>query len=121
MPPSAGACQTTDAALNPDCGRAGDRSSIITAIGWRRATCGVTSRPVSGSRTRATDGVGVRVGAREPLGPAEGLVAGTADGPMAGVEGCGGGGGRRVEARGAEWAGGYEAGRGAAAGTSREL
>ena len=29
------ACHTIEADCRPDCGRAGDRSSIITAIGWR--------------------------------------------------------------------------------------
>src|SRR5947207_2721236 len=65
MPPSAGACQTIDAALNPDCGRAGERSSTITAIGWRAATAGVTRRPVSGSATRTGPVLGVGVGAVE--------------------------------------------------------
>src|SRR3954469_21584758 len=62
MPPSAGACQTTDAALKPDCGRAGDRSSTITAIGWRFAAVGLTSRPVSGAATRVGPGVAVGSG-----------------------------------------------------------
>ena len=73
MPPSAGACQMTDAALNPDCGRAADRSSIMTAIGWRRAWAGVTMRPVSGAATRI--GVGAGVGVGSILG--EGLAGGT--------------------------------------------
>src|SRR6476619_5702845 len=71
MPPSAGACQTTDAALNPDCGRAGPRSSIITAIGWRAATAGGTRTPVSGAGTRT--GVGTGVGAGVGVGVGAGV------------------------------------------------
>ena len=62
MPPSAGACQTTDAEARPDCGRAGRRSSIMTAIGWRAAIASVTMRPVSGAGTRTGVGSGVGVG-----------------------------------------------------------
>ena len=62
MPPSAGACQTTDADDSPDCGRAALRSSIITAIGCWAATAGVTRRPVSGAGTRTGVGSGVAVG-----------------------------------------------------------
>jgi hypothetical protein len=62
MPPSAGACQTTDAALNPDCGRAARRSSIMTAIGRRAATSGGTNRPVKGAGMRTGVGLGVGVG-----------------------------------------------------------
>src|SRR5437899_1501175 len=62
MPPSAGACHTTDAAEKPDCGRAGPRSSIITAIGWRRASAALTGRPSSGPGTSAGPGVGVGLG-----------------------------------------------------------
>src|SRR5689334_24961480 len=89
MPPSAGACHTTDAALNPDCGRAGPRSSTMTAIGWRRATAGVTSRPVSGAGTRTGVGVGVGVGTGVAVGVGDavagavvgvGPVVGAADG-----------------------------------------
>src|SRR4051812_35587150 len=82
MPPSAGACQTIDAALNPDCGRAGERSSTMTAIGWRAATAGVTRRPVSGSATRTAPALGVGVGAAE--GGADGPI-----GELASVEGAG--------------------------------
>ena len=67
MPASAGACHTTDAALKPDCGRASKWSSIITAIGWRAATSGETSRPVRGAGSRTGVGTGVGggiVGAR---------------------------------------------------------
>src|SRR5919107_3249020 len=81
MPPSAGACQTTEAALNPDCGRAGPRSSTITAIGWRSATAAVTRRPVSGAGTRTGvgDGVGVGTGVAVGLGAgAEGAAVGVA-------------------------------------------
>src|SRR5271169_2140017 len=70
MPPSAGACQTIDAAEKPDCGRAGARSSIITAIGRCAATARVTIRPVSGAGTSA--GVGVGVGAGVAVGEAPG-------------------------------------------------
>src|SRR5689334_6529659 len=66
MPPSAGACQTMDAEVKPDCGRAGERSSTITAIGCRAAAAGETSRPVSGAGTRT--GVGAGVGVGETLG-----------------------------------------------------
>src|SRR6185312_15081533 len=62
MPPSAGACQTTDADDRPDCGRAAPRSSIITAIGCRFATAGETGRPVSGAGTVTGVGTGVGVG-----------------------------------------------------------
>src|SRR5690349_14491438 len=62
MPPSAGACHTTDASLKPDCGRASGWSSIITATTWRLATAGETGRPVSGAGTSAGAGVGVAVG-----------------------------------------------------------
>ena len=71
MPPSAGACHTIDAELKPDCGRAADRSSIITAIGWRRAAAGVTGRPVSGAGTRTGVGTGVGVGMGVAVGLAE--------------------------------------------------
>src|SRR5437773_1967915 len=62
MPPSAGACQTTDAWLKPDWGRAGERSSIMTAMTWRSATLRVTGIPVSGAGTRVGVGIGVGVG-----------------------------------------------------------
>src|SRR5438093_13555880 len=60
MPPSAGACQTTEASENPDCGRAGDRSSIMTAITCCLAAAGETMTPSSGAAT--TTGVGSGVG-----------------------------------------------------------
>jgi aldehyde:ferredoxin oxidoreductase len=44
-------CQTTDAALKPDWGRAAGASSIISAIGCWAATRGVTRRPVRGAGT----------------------------------------------------------------------
>src|SRR5256885_15625575 len=62
MPPSAGACHTTDAELKPDCGRAGPRSSIITAMGRWAATAGGTLTPSSGAGTRTGVGAGVGVG-----------------------------------------------------------
>src|SRR3954453_17753731 len=77
MPPSAGACQTTEAALKPDWGRASNWSSIMTATGWRLATSGVTSRPVSGAATSAGGGMGVGVG--EAVGVGVGLGVGVAD------------------------------------------
>src|SRR5438552_18437924 len=80
MPPSAGACQTIDAALNPDCGRAGERSWSITAIGWRAAAVGVTRRPVSGSATRTGPALGVGVG----VGGADGTID-----ELASVDGAG--------------------------------
>src|SRR3954470_6176332 len=90
MPPSAGACQTIDADPKPDCGRAGKRSSIITAIGCRRAASGVTSRPVNGAGTSFGDGVGVgdgegvgarlAVGSAGALGEAEAEIDGSLDG-----------------------------------------
>src|SRR5690349_11346066 len=66
MPPSAGACQTTSACDSPDCGRAGRRSSIITAIGCRRAIAGSTRSPVSGAAT--VTGVGTAVGVATGVG-----------------------------------------------------
>src|SRR5262245_24829859 len=72
MPPSAGACQTTDALLNPDCGRAGPRSSIITAMGWRAATAGGTRTPSSGAGT----GVGVGTGVGDGVGVGWGVGVG---------------------------------------------
>src|SRR5512143_3275764 len=78
MPPSAGACQTIDAALNPACGRASTWSSIITAIGCCRAADSETGSPVSGAGTRA--GVGTGVGGVVG-GAAEGDAKGCADGP----------------------------------------
>jgi hypothetical protein len=89
MPPSAGACQTIDAALNPDCGRAGPRSSTMTAIGWRRAAAGVTSWPVSGAGTSTGDGLGVGVGSG--VGDGEALAETGTDGDADG-DGAGDGG-----------------------------
>src|SRR6185503_1374522 len=88
MPPSAGACQTTDAALNPDCGRAGERSSIMTAIGCRAAAAGLTSPPVSGAGTSVGPGVGVGRGGRlgvgvglpDPAAPLDGVAVGDSEG-----------------------------------------
>src|SRR5689334_3503955 len=68
MPPSAGACHTTDASLKPDCGRASGWSSIITATTCRLATAGDTGRPVRGAGTSAGAGVGVAVGVGVGLG-----------------------------------------------------
>src|SRR5688572_6918797 len=72
MPPSAGACHTTSAELRPDCGRAANWSSIITATTWRLATSGFTSRPVSGAGTRLGVGFGVGLGGAVGLGSAVG-------------------------------------------------
>ena len=83
MSNSAGACQTTDAALKPPCGRASTWSSTITAIGCRCAASSLTSSPVNGAGTSAGvgggaegDGLGggaVGVGATE--GATEGSTA----------------------------------------------
>ncbi len=73
MPPSAGACHTTDAALKPDCGRASNWSSIITASGCCAAAFGVTRTPVSGAGT--SSGVGSGVGGGAVGGGAEGWPA----------------------------------------------
>ena len=62
MPPSAGAWNTIEAELSPDCGRAGLRSSIITAIGWRAAAAGLTSSPVNADGTRIGLGLGLGAG-----------------------------------------------------------
>src|SRR5687768_8017071 len=100
MPPSAGACQTTDAALKPDCGRASTWSSIIAAIGWRAATSGATGTPVRGAGTSTGVGTGVGggtvgagvggdslplgSGAGDPLGsPGELVAAAAPPGPNA--------------------------------------
>src|SRR6185295_4272452 len=85
MPPSAGACQTTDAALNPDCGLAGERSSIMTAIGCCAAAAGLTSSPVSGAGTSVGPGVGVGrlgvgVGLPDPVAPLDGVAVGDSEG-----------------------------------------
>src|SRR5829696_6528319 len=76
MPPSAGACHTTEADDSPDCGRAPLRSSIITAIGCRAATVAVTGRPVSGAGTGAVVGTGVGVGTAGGVGVAVGTEVG---------------------------------------------
>src|SRR6187551_2506255 len=76
MPPSAGACHTTEADARPDCGRAARRSSIMTAIGWRAATAGETICPVSGAGTRTGVGSGVGVGTGVGDGEAVGSVVG---------------------------------------------
>jgi hypothetical protein len=69
MPPSAGAWKTIDAEPSPDWGRAGLRSSSITAIGWRAAAAGLTSSPVNGAGTRT----GLGLGDGEGLGDGDGL------------------------------------------------
>src|SRR5487761_2262480 len=61
--PSADACQTTEAALNPDCGRASAWSSTMTAIGCRAASAGVTRSPLSGAGTSTGVGIGVAAAA----------------------------------------------------------
>ena len=68
MPPSAGACHTTSACESPDCGRATEMSSIITATTWRAATSSVTGAPVSGAGTRTGRGFGRRRGHRRRRG-----------------------------------------------------
>jgi hypothetical protein len=65
MPPSAGACQTIEAAEKPDCGRAGPRSSIITAIGWRCASAALTGSPSSGPGTSEGPGDALGIGLAE--------------------------------------------------------
>src|SRR5471032_1523422 len=80
MPPSAGAWKTIDAELRPDCGRAGPRSSIITAIGWRAAAAGLTSSPVSADATSTGLGLGLGLGDGDGLGTIVGLGAIDADG-----------------------------------------
>src|SRR5262245_9644209 len=85
MPPSAGACQTTDAALNPDWGRAGPRSSTMTATGWRAATSGGTRTPVGGARTGCGVGTGVGVGVGVGSGVGVGRGVGVGVGVGAGV------------------------------------
>src|SRR4029079_10776826 len=74
MPPSAGACQTTEAALKPDCGRASGWASIMIAMARRAATFCGTSRPVSGAATGTGVGTGVAVGS----GVGEGVGVGAA-------------------------------------------
>src|SRR5665811_2095754 len=80
MPPSAGACQTTDAWLNPDWGRPAAWSSTSTAIGCRAASAGARRRPVSGATARTGvgtgGGAGVGTGAGVGFG---GTVAGIAE------------------------------------------
>src|SRR5689334_14533071 len=78
MPPSAGACQTTLADVSPDCGRASNWSSTITAITCRFATSGVTRFPVSGAGTRL--GVGWGVGSGGVVGLGDAVGSGTGDG-----------------------------------------
>jgi len=82
MPPSAGAWKTIDAEPSPDWGRAGLRSSSITAIGWRAAAAGLTSSPVNGAGTRT--GLGLGLGAGEGLG-VDGLALPLADGAGEGL------------------------------------
>src|SRR3954451_1987107 len=87
MPPSAGACHTTDASLRPDWGRATRRSSSMTAIGRRSATPWLTGRAGSGEGAFAALGCGVAGGSGvgstdalgcDTLGP--GLVPGSTEG-----------------------------------------
>src|SRR5450759_1145944 len=84
MPPSAGACQTTDAWLNPDCGRASAWSSTITAIGCRAASAGATRRPVSGATARMGVGTGVGTGAGAGVSVRVGVGVGVG-GTVAGI------------------------------------
>src|SRR5215207_11035153 len=58
-PPSAGACQTMDALLKPNCGRAWESSSTITAMGRWRAASGLIGSPVRGASTVSGAGSGV--------------------------------------------------------------
>src|SRR5690349_12839352 len=74
MPPSAGACHTTDASLKPDCGRASGWSSIMTATTCRLATAGDRGRPGRGAGTSAGAGVGVAVGVG--VGVGDGVAVG---------------------------------------------
>src|SRR3954453_15814456 len=67
-PPSAGACHTTDALLKPDCGRARNWSSTITAITGRRARAALIGSPVRGAGTTA--GLGDAEGDALALGDA---------------------------------------------------
>src|SRR6266566_2750688 len=69
MPPSAGACQTTDASENPDWGLAGERSSIMTAMTCCFAAAGETGMPSSGAAM--STGVGAADGAALPDGLAD--------------------------------------------------
>src|SRR4051812_4222720 len=84
MPPSAGACQTTLAELSPDCGRASNWSSTMTATTCRLAAAGVTSRPGSGAGTRlgvgSGGGLGAIVGEADGVASADGDVSTDADG-----------------------------------------
>src|SRR5450759_4775454 len=91
MPPSAGACQTTEAALKPDCGRASAWSSTMTAIGWRAASAGVTIRPVSGAGTRTGAGLGATLGDEGPPGLSDGELKAAAAGPAVGDAAADGG------------------------------
>src|SRR5215203_1903315 len=88
MPPSAGACHTTSAKLKPDCGRAPNWSSTMTATTWRLATAGFTRRPVNGAGTRLGVGSGVGLGGAVGLGSTVGddvsLGAGGGGGPGVG-------------------------------------
>ncbi len=86
MPPSAGACQTTDASVKPLWGRAFQWSSTITAIGWREARSGATRRPVSGATARAGVGDGVGDGV-VPVGAGVTVAAGVPAGLAGASEG----------------------------------
>src|SRR6186713_2753404 len=85
MPPSAGACHTIDADCSPDCGRAADRSSIITAIGWRCDAFSLIIRPVSaeGNSSGVGLGEGVGVGVGPGVGDGPSLGAGVGEPPTA--------------------------------------
>jgi hypothetical protein len=61
------------ASLSPDCGRAGARSSIMTAMGRRSATMKGTNSPVSG----ALVGPGVGLGVGSGVGVGTGGMVGT--------------------------------------------
>src|SRR5689334_8994920 len=84
MPPSAGACHTIEALLKPDCGRAGERSSTMTAMTWRSAWSCVTGRPVSGAGTMlgggGVEGGGAVGGAAEAVGSTATRVGEGSDG-----------------------------------------
>lgn len=93
MPPSAGACQTWAAALNPDWGRAPFWSSIMIAIGRWSAAASVTMSPVNGAGTRTGVGSGVGDGLGDGTGVGVGACVGvplgsTATSVAPGLEGA---------------------------------
>ena len=71
--------------MKPLCGRASQWSSIITAIGCRRATAGATLRPVSGAATSSGVGLGVGVGEGVGVGVGVGSAVGVGLGVGAGL------------------------------------